>query len=332
MDETVEAPTEETKESTAPTPETDAPDTKPSDASDDGGEEKTLGDELEVEAPIAEEAILLEEQQKKDSVLDVMRDWGVDENLVNTFAKQGNRLDFSQFVDRAVGLFPEINDVLGQLKAIDDKETSDFDKDNEKAVAASHRFNNLAEKMGLNLTEGQEKIANLALSILAVGGENLAEWFGEGFQNSDLGRLIDAIVMAADYNSAAALGKLEREGENVASSKDFFNYFTKNNQAIPELLKIDEELGKKLNWTGGGEILKKAQNKDGPARITALTEYFKAMYEKIASSPAQNLVWQQANLLMAKEVFKKEAISSAVLEDLEKMHKDNLSITDFGTK
>ncbi len=317
----------------ASNPEQDLPETKESPEQESDGiklEENKTTEQIVDEEQIEQDINPEQEKKRRQGVIDALTNYGVDKKRVETFEKMSRGMDFPQFVDHAIGLFPELGELLIELKQIEGGDLPEIDKNNEKARTASEKFNILAEKMGLSLTEGEKALAKLAFQALATGGEELAQWFKKGWENSDLARLIDAVVMAADYNSPTSLRNLEsKEDTSIVSTSDFFKYFKNDSGAITELLKIDSELGGKLNWKGSSKILLTAKNKNHTEQKKALREYLLKIHEAISSSPAKNLVWQQTNLLIAEKIFKKNMLSSDVLTDLEKMHDSNLTLDSF---
>lgn len=261
-----------------------------------------------------------QEAEKKQEIMNVMQDWGIEPSHLKTFQKLTKDYDFPQFVEAAITLYPGTDEFLEKLGEVDGLDLDEVEKNQAKAQEASRGIAKLAESMGLSLTEADEKLANLALTILATGQEKLATWFKESWKNSDLERLLDAIVKGADYNSSAALSRLEKEaGANAVSPEDFFKFFQDPKKSLSELRKTAKDLDQELNWGKGEEILSQAANKTRAEQEQALQAYLTQMYQVIEQSSAPHLYRQQASVTLAKKVFNKDVLAGGVWVDLDDM-------------
>lgn len=285
-------------------------------AIDDG---ETGSDEAEQDADhTPEQASPLtskKEAQVRQDVYQALEDWGVNPNQVKTFEKLSKDLEIPQLLDAAVSLFPEINKLLEISQKL-----SDEDRAEEIGKEASFQIAKITEMMGLSLSESEQKLATFAWSIVSGGGQELAKWFGKSWENSDLERLLDAIVQAANYNSRTTLSRLESEaGENAVSSNDFFKKI--HYEGITKLLDNDvaKELDNLLNWGEGEQLLNKARKKNEEEQHQALETYLTIMYERVASGSAPHLMREKASQLLAKKLFSKDILAGAVWTDLKKM-------------
>lgn len=179
----------------------------------------------------------------------------------------------------------------------------------------------------LNNAFSPEKLEEWTAKILlarnkAVGG--FMAYLTTGFQNSDLTRFIDALIMGADYNSSASMSRAyEAEGANQVTVDGFFKQFTDDpDKSLEKMIAIEDDLGKALNWKS--DTLKKAANGSKEDKKAALKNYFLEMYQVIAkASGAENLMWSRASSLIAREVFGGGAvINPEVLKELNTISTD----------
>jgi len=319
----VEIPNELGQEDSA---ENDIPESAPEDVVEDNErvvENNATTTKIDEETASTNQVESGDKQQSKDEVLTALKDWGVDEQVISTFNKLSSKIEFPQFIDQAIKLFPEAEELLTQFSEIDEQELETSDKKKEKGKAASEQFDKLADKLGIPLTESQKKVAELAFKILAIGGSGFIKWFGKGWKDSDLTRLIEAITRGADYNSAGAISKnYEKAGaENQVSADKFFKHLAENPKGnLEKISSINDKISAELNWKGGQDIL---QNTDGKKDNEVLRDYFLAMSDFMHKSTAENLLWEKASTLIAKEIFEKDSvIDLRVLEELNEMGKD----------
>lgn len=262
-------------------------------------------------------------QQSRDEVLTALKDWGLDEKIIGTFDKLSRKFNFPQFIDQAIGLFPEAKELFSQFNEIGEQDLEESDKKNKMGEAASKKIDQLTTKTGVPLAEEQRKVADLAMKILVIGSVAFAGWFGKGWKDSDLRRLIDAVVKGADYNSAGAMSKNYKEAgdENQISADKFFKKLAENpKDNLDKIRGIKSNLSTELNWKDGEKIL---QNDDGKKDNEVLRDYFLAMSAFMHKSTAENLLWEKASALLVKEIFEENnVIDPEVLKELHEMNQD----------
>lgn len=298
------------------------------------------GDDPETDNNDSADAPQTQEDQEREAqqpyrqlVFMSLLDWGVDEKLVKLFEKQSVRIEtYPEFIDAAIALFPEMGELIEVFREIDGKELPPEQADREKGQQAVDAFHFLAKKMGMEISESDEKLAKMAFVAMAIGADGFKKWFKRGWETTDLRHLIDAIVKGADYNSPSMMRNMEsNENTNIVKTNRFFNALKRNPEVIDKLLSIDTELSSKLNWNGGKELLEKAKSGTTAEKMESLQQYLQEMYAAIQDSDASNLVWQQANQLIADKVFDgQDMLATDLLGDLEKIHKGERTLDSFG--
>ncbi len=245
-----------------------------------------------------------------DSHTQILKESGFSDELIEEFRERCKSLSSIEEIGiLALGFtvdIDEINQIAG------DKDLTDLEPDEVQQIAEV-----VTNKIGKDELQ--------AMALLALG--HIAEWGADSIQSSDLTRLLDAIIMGADYNSTAAMrSAYEAEGAEQITVDAFFEKFVQEpDKALEKMINISDEINTKLNWKGSDKLKEAANSDNKEQKKTALKDYFLEMYQIIAkASGAEHVLWERASTLIAKEVFgDKAVISLDVLKELEAISKDN---------
>ena len=312
-------PAEDGASKAAPTPEADVDENEktPNDSSpEENPEEDGAGDTSTPETIDFEAA--KRRLRVRDDLLQVMRDRDVDIKKIEQFQQETRspNLSAEKMYEMATSAFPQLEELLTKFKEIDTIE--DLAEDDIKKLKAE------AASVALSEYADEDELAGLALKLLAAGGGELAKWFAEGIQSSDLTRLIDAVIMGADYNSAGAISQRYKEAKEKGKAleeKEFFDKF--KDDPHNQLDKLDElhskRLSKELNFSS--DILQKAKTGTKEEKQTALKDYFLELSRHIETSAAPDLLWDKASAAIGNEIFEDKVLGPEIRKKLEELSK-----------